>query len=93
MAGYFRACGAAIRSRLSAQGVTPECWRCEPANRTGDKKGRANASSLQAKHQQNTSSFGEFCTSLKAGGDGKPQANRFRDRKGNSAHTNSPHRH
>jgi len=44
---------------------------------------------MTAKHQQDTSSFGEFVASLK-GGDGKPQANRFRDRKGNSAHTNFP---
>ncbi len=48
---------------------------------------------MTAKHQQDTSSFGEFVASLKAGGDGKLQANRFRDRKGNSAHTNFPQRH
>lgn len=42
--------------------------------------------------QQNTSSFGEFCASLK-GDDEKPRVNRFRDRRRGSGRTNLPHSH
>ena len=79
--------GSVLRVRLLSAGGAN---RSEP-NRRQKRAGRTCSPARECK--QFASSFGEFLASLKAGGDGKPQANRFRDRKGDSVRKNIPQKH